>query len=310
LWLAKEIPDYSKGLDTDEKTTEWTHYKLGTGARIEKSKKFKAISIDDLLPENFEQHAELVKDRKRPIFRFSVSNNGIEERIYAKGSQITWELFYAESKPSYRLTPLAGVRKASSKAELEITRKLMQAGIKGPEIVGTYISDFEDFFFLKEVEGKRPDLCFEEHREEMIRQDAVMLARLCRLGYRKQGFEDFDDKVFNGNDLYLIDAEEIVDLYSYIGIDFREIILDPTGKDLRKFRRYQRSFFKLILKDAIYIYRDTLLPEEQHKVRYIESFFKEFGWKKPTTNEINRLLTFPKNYQTYGSFIAMMLDTD
>ena len=306
LWISKAVPDHSEGHDSGKTRTSWNSYRLGGRARVELCPGFKDISIDDLLPQNFEPRAEAVKCDKRPVLRFSVNNQGVEQRIYAKGSQILTSLYYEDARPYYRLTPLAGVQKVSSLGERRVTEMLRGAGISVPGVVGIYTAPCEDFLFVTEVAGERPDKCFGE-RAELVRQDAEMLAKLCRLGLRKQGFEDFDDKLFDGRRLYLIDVDEMVGLYDHAGIDFKEIVLNPDGRLLKEFRRYQRSLFCRMVKDAVYSYRKSLLPDRDSREMYVSHFFRELGWGC-SSDKMSSILAFPENYSTLGSDIALAHD--
>jgi hypothetical protein len=138
-----------------------------------------------------------------------------------------------------------------------------------------------------------------------------MLAVLCKAGYRKEGFADFDDKIFDGEKLYLIDMDELKDLYFILGTDFREILLDPTNKDdLIKFRDSQAKLFKNILKDALFDYKNSLASDIENQTLYINSFYQEMGWKLAEKSEIGRLTTFEKDYMTLDRYIISMTEED
>jgi len=307
LWLPKEVPDYSQSLEVRGTKIQWTHYKLGSRAQLRINEEYEGISIEDFLPENFEPRSEEVKTDRRPVLRLKLDNQGIEETIYVKGSQIIKSIYYPEAKPGYRLTSIYNIHKQSSQQDLDKIIQLAEQEVRVPDVVGVYESDYEDFLFLIEVKGESPDKNFPKHRDEIIRQDAMMLAKFCKLGYRKIDFESFDDKIFDGKDLYLIDFNEIIDLYSYTEPDFREVLIDTSGKELRKFRNFQKGIFTMLLKDAIYIYDDSLLINKDHKIKYIKHFFEEMKWTL-TEKKTNSLLTFPKDYLTYGAYLCMMTE--
>jgi hypothetical protein len=148
------------------------------------------------------------------------------------------------------------------------------------------------------------------HRGEIIRQDAEILAMLCIAGYRKMGFSDFDDKVFDGANLHLIDVDECRDIYAELSLDYRKMLLNPSGKaDLNKFRKLQKAVFQAALKDAIFMYRDSLTPTDKDKTEYIRSFYRKIGWKEPSDKEVKKLTSFPDNYQTVDGWMSMMNDT-
>ncbi|HUS60503.1 MAG TPA: hypothetical protein VMX76_03990 [Nevskiaceae bacterium] len=170
----------------------------------------------------------------------------------------------------------------------------------------------EEFLFLQKIEGENPSGFLESQRQTIIEQDAQILVALCLLGYLKPGFEDFDDKVFDGQNLYLIDTDEIVDLYSQHGMapsDFKELLLNPTDvKALDEFRETQRFIFGKTLKDVLFRFRKTLVPTPEDQALYIASFFRKIGWPKPTEAQIRELTTFPENYLTLEQHIGMIME--
>lgn len=313
LWLRR---DEGKQLeDITEEYYEWTHYRMESRAKLRINKEFSSIPFETFLPENFEQKATHVEKEegatKRPILTFPINLDGRNITIYAKGADTAISYYNTHGKPSYRLTGLAGVTKTNSRTEMETTLKLRSLGVKVPRVAGYYEALVEEFLFLEEVKGNRPDQMLERHRSEIIKQDAEMLAKLCLAGYRKCGFTDFDDKIFDGQDLYLIDVDECRDLYFTVAPDFREILLNTTGpNEVRRFRSMQRNMFKGQLKDAIYSYQNNLTQKDSDKAAYIESFHRTLGWKAPTEKEISHITTFQKNYETLDSFMAIMCDTD
>ena len=136
-----------------------------------------------------------------------------------------------------------------------------------------------------------------------------MLATLCSLGYRKIGFTDFDDKIFDGTNLFLVDVDEFRDLYFGAVQEFREILLDPNNTEkLKDFRKLQRSIFLRELKDAIFGYKGSLTRNEEDKVRYIKRFYQSMEWTQPTEGQIKRFVKFPKDYVTHDVYMSMMFE--
>ena len=307
LWTARETDDYSIEAVPGQKKIEWTNYRFDRRAVLKIKNDYKDIDSEELFPENVEAKGVLIKDDKRPIYKIELNIKGKTKKIYAKGSHIMKSYWYEEYKPSYRLINLSGAQKITSEDELEKTEALKEGGINVPDIVAIYNSDLEDFLFIEEIEGKRPDECFANHLDKLIEEDSAMLARLCKMGFRKQGFTSFDDKVFDGKKLYMIDSEDIMGLYHYDNIDYKSIVLDESGKMLKEFKEYQAHFFKKMLKDAIYGYRDNMLTEENDKIKYIKHFYQEMDWKLPD-DELSDLLSFEDLYQTYGGHLSMMMD--
>jgi hypothetical protein len=290
----------------------WNHYRMNSIARININKK-SDIPLEELLPENFEPKGEVVKEDKRPIIKFR-TQEGIN--VYAKGSCVNFSYWY--EKPWYRFTKVAGIMFDNAENELEKFLKVEKHGIHVPEIIGYYKSAAEDFLFVKEVKGINPAEAIEKHKSRLIEQDAEMLAVFCKLGFLKQDFSDCDDKVFDGNNLYIIDIEETVNLYGVHNIDFRELLLNPADDEkIREFRRFQKDFFCKILQDMIFRYKDTswkdeppLTPKVEDQINYIKAFFKAIGWKEPNKKTIDELTTFEEPYQTWTSYVGMMMDTD
>jgi len=309
LWIYKCGNDSSKA-------TNWEHYRLGDKANLTINKEF-PINYTNLIPENFEKIAKIVekeKDKgyladnpKRPIMKFNADGFN----IYAKGSQILCAHYYEEAKPWFRLTSFSNINKETAESEMNKTIEMSNLGIKTPRVIGYYESLFEDFFFAEEVQGKSPKEYIQSHRDEIIMQDSEMLANLCSSGYCKFGFTDFDDKIFDGKNLYLIDVDECSDIYAHDEIDYRSVLINPKSDEKFKlFRKYQIDRFKQELKDAIYEYRNDLLQNSEDKKNYVKTFYKSMRWKEPDKNEIKKLITFPDNYITRESNISMMMDTE
>ena len=306
LWTKKDFDKETAKLVGEN--CEWSKYRTKLNASLKINKNFANIPPEEFLPENFEQKGERLKDaKKRPIWKVKIGGR----EIYAKGSEIVISKYYNYARPSYRLTSFSSIHKVTSKREMKITEILANLGVNVPTILGYYESSFEDFLFVDEIKGKQPQEFLDTHRQEIIRQDAEMLANLCRAGYRKGYFEDFDDKIFDGERLWLIDVDECSNLYSLTNINFRQTLLDPTEKSsLRKFRRLQKSVFNGVLRDSIYTYRNTLTPTNQDKENYVKTFYQKLGWKIPCAKKMRDFLTFSKNYQTTESHMSMMMDTD
>jgi hypothetical protein len=285
------------------------HYNLGNRSTVCVNPEFSDIPPETFLPENVEQQGEVVKNQKRPILKFPVTHNGTQINIYAKGAIMNPSLFYGYAKPGYRLTNLAGISKVTSKQEIETTIALTELGVNVPKVIAEYDAISEEFAFFEEIKGDQPNEWFETHRDTIIEQDASMLAALCLLGIRKWGFHSFDDKVFDGTDLYLIDVEECGNLYG--NANFRRMVINPRDtSELRKFRRHQRSIFTNQMKDALYEYRETLTQTREDQTRFISSFHKRLGWKEPTEKTIDNLTNFSDDYLTKDRYESLMSDTD
>jgi len=313
LWIQRNV-----GKDLEEITgssIEWTHYMMGTRAKLKINQEFSEIPFEQFLPENFEQKAKPVeKDKgsnKRPLFTFPIKIGGEEIIVYAKGADVSLSYYYEHFKPGYRLTNISGISRTTSKKEMETTFDLRSLGVNVPRVIGYYEAPIEEFLFLEKVAGKQPNEMLPYHKEEIIRQDAEMLAILCLSGYRKIGFTDFDDKIFDETNLYLIDVDECGDLYHPFVSNFREILLNPKdSRKLQKFRRLQKNIFVGVMRDAIYNYKDTLTPAEQDKEKYVSAFYKRLGWKQAEGKNMKKLITFSKDYMTHGSWMSMMCETD
>jgi len=312
LW-RREILD-EKTAQYTGRTEEWTQYNIGTKAVVNVNKKFSDIPLEIFLPENFERISEEIKKEKgvkRPIWKFPVQTNGEERNVYAKGADITHGFYFDYAKPRFRLTSISSVHKTTSRSEMQKTINLANMGINVPDVIGHYEGMVEEFLFLSEVQGKSPDEFFSTHRREIIQQDAEMLAKVCQAGYRKQGFHDTDDKIFDGKDLHLIDVDECVDIYFGLRADYRKILLNPRDTSgLREFRRMQGDLFKTALKDALSEYKNSLTPTREEMHYYAKIFYQTLGWKEPSTKQLTNLLDFPENYMTQDRYMALMMDTD
>ncbi len=304
LWMKEG------SLKQPECMRRWTHFDLGSRAIVGLDAQLEGIPFETFLPENFEKTAIKItkKDRasKRPIWKFPMDFGKRQTTVYAKGSWILCSYFYEYAKPSYRQTTLGDINKITAKKEMDLMTALSKQGVKTPNIIGYYESTAEDYLFLEEVRGEDPSHAMQTSRATIIQQDAKMLAALCLLGKRKAGFTDFDDKIFNGQDLYLIDVDECDDLYAAMHVDFKALLLNPTSTtELKQFRAWQKGLFQQVLKDAIYSYKDSLVPTKSDQEEYICSFFERLKWRA-TEKDVKRLTTFPEHYQTLESSLAMM----
>jgi len=314
LWLT-ENKDLEKIVSIDE----WTHYSIGTTAKLSINQEFLDIKPEIFLPDNIESKGVRVQKNKngieiaekRKIYRFQANHNGQKVGIYAKGAEIVCMHYYSYAKPGFRLTTLSNVLKTTSKREMKTTLALAQLRVNVPTVVGYYKEPLEEFLFLTEVKGKTPDKCSDSDKKNIIKQDAAMLAALCLGGFRKPGFTDFDDKIFDGTNLYLIDVDECGDLFSSCAPNFREILLNPKDTSaLTRFRGLQREMFEKMLTDALFEYKQNLIPTREDQTQYINSFYERIGGNKPTKRKITRLIDFPKDYITFDSHMAMMCDVD
>jgi tRNA A-37 threonylcarbamoyl transferase component Bud32 len=309
LWVKLkegERKDESWIDDSQKERFLWKQGRLGPSVNLRIYKEYSKINPESLLPENFEKNATLVKKEKgdkRPIYKYKIDDLD----IFIKGAYITPTFSY--EIPKGRLTRLVHLSKVSSKKELDMTQELKKAKINVPKIIGYYEGPIEEFLFMEEVKGKQPNEYFKTHKELIIKEDATMLANMCLAGYRKSGFCDFDDKIFDGKKLYLIDVEECRDYYSDLAIDFRSILLNPLDKSkVKEFRKDQIIQFNSTLKDALYIYKDNLIQTLYEKQLYVDTFYDVMKWKKPNMEKMMEITSFPKNYMTFDAYIAMMTD--
>lgn len=299
IWTKITSEDSLLGQFQD--STQWAHYSLSYPGELKIYDGYQNTPSDIFQPDNFEKSAKLVKDDRRPIYEYTIGN----QDVFVKGGFIN--LTFGYSMPSHRLTNLMGAEKGSLRREKEIFIALSKKGIHVPKVVAHYQSPFEEYLFLEKVKGDDPSKYFETHRQEIIAQDAAILANLSLMGHRKPGFEDFDDKVFDGKDLFLIDADECTDLYAGTIFNFRKMVVNPKDtKTLEEFRDYQKMLFSETLRDTIFRYKDTLTKNRDDQALYIRAFFKSLGWPEPTAKQIIDITTFPENYITMESHMAMM----
>jgi len=256
LWVMTP----NAGLTNDMKPCDlWMQYKLDSQATLKIAKPFVDIAQESFTPEFLEKNGQLVQDTKRPISTLAVNYRGEEFHLFVKGTRFGRQIY--TRRPSHRLTGLAGISLNSSLLEGERFIELQQAGLYVPDVVATYDEDFLKNLYVTRVDGDIPSSQIPSMRRKIIEEDARMLSILCRHGYRKQGFGDFDDKVLSDGKLFLIDAEDLVDIYAYMNIDFRKPLLDPRDSSgIHSFRSIQKRLFKNALKDALFsLYTSTPL---------------------------------------------------
>ncbi len=293
---------------------QWNHYRHAPKAVLRVSKIVSGVNPNELLPENFTETGEVVKDVKRPIIRMNIDTEHGPVSVFAKGSVNTKSYYYEHAKPQHRKTYLAGISRVNSQAEMTHATNLEKLGVHMPRTIGYYEALTEQWLFVEAVQGGEVSTWLNnaEARTKIIEQDAAMLAALCRSGYRKQGFHDFDDKIFDGESLYLIDTDELVDLYGYLNIAYRDILLDPTKEnELIEFRALQRGIFLSMLKDALHEYqrpeRTNLLQNKQEALNYVRAFANALGWKL-SDEEYLSLVAYKDDYMTTDRYMALMSD--
>lgn len=298
-----------------QKDEEWINYAIPERATVFKKRDFSTVNSDQLQPDYFEKYGKVLKEGKRLIVEFPIDTPDGQLIAIAKQAQRTEELYCPDYIPAGRKTNLSQVHINESCQEAEGLKKLHELGIPVPQVIGYYESIGEQWIIETKVIGAQIDewLGDEIALEKIIQQDATMLAKLCRLGIRKQGFCDFDDKLFDGETLYLIDADEAQDLYLMMGIDFQEILNDPTDTSkLSEFRDLQKATFLQELKDALYVYQGSLLTDESRRCQYIQQFISELGWEL-SEKELTSLLDFGDDnsrHMTRDMFNSLMLDCD
>lgn len=310
LWLSRHTKRYNEKFEKLPHT-KWTHYKMGFTGSLMINKMFSEIPMESLLPENFEPKSELVRMNRRPVFVFTVPSGFGDLTIYAKGA--SYQFSYYTTKPSWRLTNVTRIYKNSSEDEMNKFLRIAELGAKVPDIVGYYKTPAEEFLFLNKVDGKTPAEYLNTSRKDIIVQDASLLATLCLAGYRKCGFTDYDDKLFDGKYLYLIDVDECADIYpkSVINDVAKRVLLDPSTNTLEEIKSKQRSVLEGELKDVIFKYMESsnpLLPSREDRELYIKVFYEKMGLDAPSGQKIDQLLNFPKNYITMDRAVSLLSD--
>ena len=310
LWVSKQT-DFNRRTLKKEPYTEWSQIRIGSTATVSINQEFIGVKPEDLLPENIANKSKNIGD-KRPIYKIVLENGGNPVSVYVKGADTS--VSYLTSRPSYRLTSIAGIERTTSRDEMRRLVELSELGIAVPRVIGYYESPTREFLFVEEVEGTRPDYEVQlrpENKPVIIQEDARMLAALCLAGYRKIGFTDFDDKVYQDGRVYLIDTDELRDLYwPTKPEEYRKMVLNPGDvSQLVSFRMFQKQSFEQALKDALFRYRDSLLRSPEDQALYVKSFFKAVNWPVPLIKQVKALCEFGENYQTLDSYMALMSDS-
>ncbi|PIN93717.1 hypothetical protein COU54_02060 [Candidatus Pacearchaeota archaeon CG10_big_fil_rev_8_21_14_0_10_31_24] len=318
LWKRELIPkEYRQHYQDRE--FKWIHYKVNSLAKVLVNEQFPNISCEALMPENFERCGEKIKKKnflgrdsygKRPIFRFNLGIDGIEE-VYAKSSGLRFYFYHSYAKPQHRLTSVSDIQVTSALSEININESLSAEGVKVPRTIGYYDSITEQFAFFEGIRGVSPLEVIDKERETLIEQDAHMLASMCLAGYRKHGFEDFDDKVFYNGELYLIDSEDCQSLYSRSLENLINLLRDPSdSSELDKFRAEQRNIFVGTLRDALFSYQESLIRTPKEQMAYIRHFYEKMSWRTPSFDEIREIVSFPKDYMTADRHLSILSDCD
>lgn len=306
LWIREKREKLKMNCEIVEEDS-WTRHSIGSSAELRLRKGYNDLDEDVFLPENFTERAEIVKENKRPIMTFPIERNDNEEIIYAKGAATG--ISYIHEPPSYRLTSLAGVSRTTSEKEMKTALELKQKGVKVPEVIGYYESLAEEFLFLERIKGKNPSEFIDSDKKKIIQKDAEMLANLHRAGYHKTGFSDFDDKLFDGEELYLVDFDETKDIFNLMGMnyeDLRENMKDPTEKEKwKEFRNRQANLFNDLLTDALDSYKGSLLTSEEDRRKYIEAYGNQAGWSELKEEKMREIMP-ERDHTSFDSYLAMI----
>ncbi|MGV8169258.1 MAG: hypothetical protein ACP5N3_04345 [Candidatus Nanoarchaeia archaeon] len=287
-WIRKKAVDSIMGKDE-----LWHHLRIRTTALL-RLKKGVDLPNDMFLPENFDRARNKVREHRRSVYKMksSLGNIYIKEGSY---------------KPSRTeggvdsLRHISGMSGVTAGQEAKVFSDLGAMNVNVPEIWGLYEGPIESFLFMPEIMGISAEKALRKYKQEIIRQDAQMLARMLCAGYEKAGFADLDDKVFDGKKWWLIDADEVAYLYSNVKEEMVGSLLDIRDSNkLEAFRQKQSNAFKNILKDTIQAYAErrknkTLLFSDDDKMLYAKAFFEEMCWPENET-EISGVVDDKKQY--------------
>ena len=173
--------------------------------------------------------------------------------------------------------------------------QLADAGVPVEEPLGYFEEGIEQYAFTKFVEGENPkDILEGSRRFEVWNADATLLARLSREGYKHQYFysPEFDDKIWDGEKLVLIDVDETFKIQDGFEISHNQI------------QEYHLSTLKDVL--ASYVSRKVMSSDEMPF--YARTFFGVMGWNPDDAEYLVRNLD--PNKMTEESYNAIMMDTD
>jgi len=256
---------------------------------------------ENFFPKFFIDGGELIQEERRRIYRVSaMKRDGSRKDIMVKGTKFSRSFLY--DPPKEWLTDLASIKlfKKSSK-ELQELIKLNKFSIKTEKPLGHFRQGLEQWLFTEYMEGENPLKLLEDQkmRKKLWAADATLLAKLCKAKSKHQYFysKEFDDKLWVGEELALIDVDEQLDMLN------RKYYKDYFAKNPDKLIPYQLDW----LKDCIMSYLSHGLMREEEAYGYIKTFLKTMNLEDICIKEIIKEAKNPKRI-TEENYFALMSD--
>src|SRR3989344_2063563 len=301
---------YLKCLRKDPRalTDELTRISMMLGKRdLEEKGKVTLLSeaAETYYPENFIPSiwigkVEMVQEDRRIYSLGAVKKDGSTQKIMIKGPKYLNTFLYV--LPKHWLTSLSRISLyKNAQLEFETLINLQKHGIKTEKPLGYFEEGLENWLYTEFLEGQNPLelLEFPERREEVLKADARLLARLSKARMKHWYFysPDFDDKLFIGGEICLIDTDETKDVFSQF----------HCGKYFKENPEKLLFYYQDWLKDTLSYYLMMGIIKEHELKTYALEFFRERG-EMLDLEEI--LKEVSPDRQTEESYVSMMRDTD
>jgi len=261
---------------------------------------------EQFMPEHWFTRAKSVQSETgevvgRTIFLHEMElRNGEKKRVYIKAPKKGISCYYQQ--PSGWLTDINSIGNyKSSQRELENLVELREQGVLTENPLGYFEQGVEQYLFTEETEGVSPLGVLEgDQRDELLKADAIMLARLFLAGFRHQYFYSpkFDDKMWTEEGLVLIDVDETIDLKLGIGSGiFRRDYDFDSMKD---------THISLLI-DCLSEYHGQGVLRDRDLTTYAENFLNEMGYDASMEGILSEI---SKDRLTEESLNAMVADCD
>jgi hypothetical protein len=212
------------------------------------------------------QTLQTIFEGKREIYSYEVKNkDGSVKKIVAKRAQNSNSVY--DNNTGRSLSSFTGVAR-SSKKEALVGIDLLRKGVDVAKPLGYFYQGCEHYAYFEFVHGQSPlEALKTDKRAKVWESDATLLARLANAGYKHWAFysKDFDDKVWDGEKLVLIDCEETEKVQEKGNASF----LVPKNK--------RKRYFISTLMDCLGEYQQAGLISRDEMIDYARVFLRVRG---------------------------------
>jgi hypothetical protein len=243
------------------------------------------------------QILQSIFEGKREIYSYEVkTKDGSIKKIVAKRAQNSNSVY--DNNTGRSLSSFTGVARSARKESL-VGIDLLRKGVDVAKPLGYFYQGCEHYAYFEFVHGQSPlEALKTNKRAKVWESDATLLARLSNADYKHVGFysQEFDDKVWDGEKLVLIDCEET-----------QKLVEKGTGFFVVP-KALRRIYFTSTLMDCLGQYSQRGLISPSEMLDYAKVFLKVRG---DNPRKAKRIISrIESDRTTEESVIALCMDCD